>query len=184
MLSLADLNLRQLKEVDLEMVLTWRNSEHVRRYSLKNHTISCKEHHEWYNSICGNPTCEWLIVELKNEPVGVISIVDINRNDSTCTWGMYIGDVAGNLGIGVLMEILAIDRVFDFHGIRKLWGQALKSNRILVTHKRFGFTEEGVLRSHVYRNGQYEDVVLIALFKEQWSTNRKEIFAKFNLADE
>ncbi len=183
MLPLADLKLRPIKENDLAMVLDWRNSEHVRRNSLTNHIIKLKEHQEWFGNLHKNSTCEWLIAEFKSEPIGVISITDINSQNSTCTWGMYIGDNIGNLGMGVLMEIRAIDRIFNHHGIRKLWGQALESNRILVTHKRFGFVEEGVLRSHVFRNGNYEDIILVALFSEQWPDKRKEIFKTFNLVD-
>ncbi len=184
MLPLADLKLRPMKEEDLEMVLGWRNAEHVRRYSLTNHLINLKDHQEWYQNVYKNPTCEWLIAESKNEPIGVISITDINNQNGTCTWGMYIGEKVGNLGMGVLLEIRAIDRVFNHHGIMKLWGQALESNRILMMHKRFGFVEEGLLRSHIFRNGKYENIILIALFADQWPENRKKIFNIFNLEDE
>ena len=153
MLPLIDLKLRPMDDDDLVMVLNWRNSDHVRRYSLTNHIIKLKDHQEWYRNLYKDPTCEWLIAELKNEPIGVVSITDINSQNATCTWGMYIGENIGNLGIGVLMEIRAIDRIFNHHDIRKLWGQALESNRIILTHKRFGFVEEGILRNHVFRNG-------------------------------
>ncbi|MFK5893422.1 MAG: UDP-4-amino-4,6-dideoxy-N-acetyl-beta-L-altrosamine N-acetyltransferase [Pseudomonadota bacterium] len=183
MLPLYDLTLRPMEEKDLVMVLNWRNSEHVRRYSLTDHIIKLDDHQKWYRNLDKDPTCEWLIAELKNEPIGVVSITDINSQDGTCTWGMYIGENVGNLGVGVLLEIRAIDRIFNHHGVRKLWGQALKSNRILMTHKRFGFVEEGILRNHVFRNGNYEDIILVALFAEQWPEKRKEIFNTFNLVD-
>ena len=104
------------------------------------------------------------IVEYKSTPVGVISITEIKEKDGTCSWGMYIDEKFSNLGIGILMEIHAIDRMINHHRIRKICGQALESNRILLTHKRFGFEEEGILKEHVIRNGKPEDVILIALF--------------------
>lgn len=183
MLPLFDLTLRPIEEKDLVMVLNWRNSEHVRHYSLTDHIINLDDHQKWYRNQNKDPSCEWSIAELKNKPIGVVSITDINSQDGTCTWGMYIGENMGNLGIGVLMEIRAIDRIFNHHGIRKLWGQALKSNRILMMHKRFGFVEEGILRNHVFRNGNYEDIVFVALFAKQWPDKRKEIIKTFDLVD-
>lgn len=172
-----------MKEEDLVMVLNWRNSENVRRYSLTDHIIQLEDHQEWFRRMCANPTCEWLIAEFKKKPIGVVSITEIKSQDGTCTWGMYIGENVRNLGIGVLMEIRAIDRIFGHYGIRKIWGQALESNRIIFTHRKFGFVEEGVFRSHVFRNGKYENIILIALFSDQWPEKRKEIFSEFNLAD-
>lgn len=183
MLPLIDLKLRPMEVDDLVMVLNWRNSDHVRRYSITDHVIQLEDHEKWYQNTHNDPKCEWLIAELSKKPIGVVSITDISSLNGTCTWGMYIGENAGNLGIGVLMEIRAIDRIFNHHGIRKLWGQALASNRILATHKKFGFVEEGVLKKHVYRNDNFEDIILVALFSDKWPEKRKEIFKLFNLVD-
>lgn len=184
MLSLNDLKLRKMTESDLEMVLNWRNSEHVRRYSLTDHIIKLEEHKKWYESIRNSHKCEWLIAELKNNPIGVVSITDINQQDSTCSWGLYVGELNQNLGMGILMEIRAIDYIFGHYGIRKIWGQVLESNRIILIHKKFGYVVEGVLRNHVLRKGKYEDILYIALFAQQWPAKRKELFAEYNLVDE
>ena len=168
---------------DLAMVLKWRNSEHVRRQSLTDHIIKLNDHQEWFRDLDKDPACEWLIAEFKDKPIGVVSITDINSQNSTCTWGMYTGENIGKLGIGVLMEIRAIDRIFNYHRIRRLWGQVLKSNRILLTHKKFGFVEEGILKHHIFKNGNYEDVVLVALFPEKWVNAREKIFETYNLFD-
>ncbi len=184
MLSLKELNLRQITVRDLDIVLKWRNSESVRRYMLTDHIITLKEHREWYQRICTDTRCEWLIAEFHSSPIGVVSITDIKEMDGTCTWGMYIGENMRNSGIGVLMEIRAIDRMMEYHKIRKIWGETLESNnRLILMHKRFGFKEEGVLKNHVCRGGKYEDVIRIALFAHNWEAIRSEIVMTFGLED-
>jgi len=172
-----------MNDVDLEMILNWRNSEHVRKYSLTDHIIKLEDHKKWFQGTHNNPTCEWLVAEYKNKPVGVVSITEIKEQDGTCTWGMYVDEEYSNFGIGVLMEIHAIDRMINHHGIRKIWGQALESNRIILTHKRFGFEEEGVLKEHVFRNGGYESIILIGLFSKKWIDKRKQMVEMLNLED-
>tara|TARA_Y100000031_G_scaffold57569_1_gene65292 strand:+ start:140 stop:700 length:561 start_codon:yes stop_codon:yes gene_type:complete len=184
MLSLKELNLRQITVRDLDLMLKWRNSESVRHYMLDDHIITLKEHREWYQRICKDPACEWLIAIFHSSPIGVVSITDIKKMDGTCTWGMYIGENMRNSGIGILMEIRAIDHMVEYHKIRKIWGETLESNkRLILMHKRFGFKEEGVLKKHVSRGGKYEDVIRTAMFTHNWEAIRGEIVRTFRLDD-
>jgi len=176
MVSLNQLKFRPITEYDLNMVLRWRNSESVRRFMLNDHIITQKEHADWYQSISNDSSCEWHIAEFRDKPIGVISITDIISKDGTCTWGMYIDENMHNLGVGVLMEISAIDRMVNYHKIRKISGKMWASNRrIMLMHKRFGFEIEGVLEKHILRDDKYEDVVIIALFTDKWQEIRKNL---------
>ena len=58
MLSLKELNLRQITVKDLEIMLKWRNSESIRRYMLTDHVITLKEHRAWYQRMCKDVCCE------------------------------------------------------------------------------------------------------------------------------
>ncbi len=182
MLSLNHLKLRPITEDDLDMVLRWRNSEAVRRFMLNDHIITQKEHADWYQSISNDPSCEWHIAEFRGKPIGVISITDIRHKDGTCSWGMYIDENMHNFGIGVLMEISAIDRMVNYHKIRKIWGEILASNRrLILMHKRFGFKEEGVFKKHIRRAEKIEDLVIIALFTDKWPEIRKNLVSALKL---
>jgi len=184
MLSLIHLKLRPITEDDLNIVLRWRNSEVVRRFMLKDHIITQEEHKKYYHRILKDQSCEWLVAEFRGRPMGVVCIKEINRKDGTCTWGMHIGEDMRNSGIGVLMEIHAIDRMVEHHAIRKIWGETLESNRrIILMHKKFGFKEEGVLRKHVRRGEKYEDVIATALFTYKWPEIRKNLVNSFKLRD-
>jgi len=182
MLSLRKFKLRPIERSDLGMVLNWRNSDDIRRFMLSDKIISKDEHENWFDKSIDDDSCEYLIALYDEKPVGFVSIVDINIVDKTCTWGMYISEKNAKFGLGVLMEISAIDRMFNFHKIRKIWGKLLSSNRIRVLHKRAGFTEEGALKKHIFRNGVYEDLILIAIFSHEWKDNRKSMVEDLNLS--
>ena len=46
---------------------------------------------------------------------------------------------------------------------------------VIKLHTRFGFLEEGVFRRHVLKNAMYEDVVALAIFKEEWTLIREKM---------
>jgi UDP-4-amino-4,6-dideoxy-N-acetyl-beta-L-altrosamine N-acetyltransferase len=182
MLSLNDLKLRPMIEEDLDMVLTWRNSDVVRQNMLSDVLIEPEEHLKWFQNN-NDESAELFIAEYDESPIGIVSITEINKKNKTCTWGMYIGEDLRNQGLGFLMNLVAIDRIVNHHRIRKIWGHALRSNRVIKMHEKFGFIKEGVLASHVKRNGSYEDIVLLALFTDQWQKIRNNLINKFNIKD-
>jgi len=67
--------------------------------------------------------------------------------------------------------------------VRKIWGKVLSSNRILYLHKRVGFSEEGVLKKHIYRDRDFEDVILVSLFSHEWESKRANIMKYLNLTN-
>ena len=165
-----------MREKDLKVVLRWRNAEQVRRNMLDDHIISHEEHTSWFDRAKSDNSCEWLVGEYMGRPIGVVGITHIDWQNGTCTFSLYLSDEVGIPGMGAMLEMRAIDRMFEAHGVRKIWGEALKSNSgILALHRKFGFSEEGILRKHVARAGGFEDIVRVALFSERWA----EIRVKF-----
>jgi UDP-4-amino-4,6-dideoxy-N-acetyl-beta-L-altrosamine N-acetyltransferase len=182
--SLSNIKLRPLERSDLTTVLGWRNSENIRRFMLCDRPITMHEHTQWFEKTSNEESSENLIAEYNNTAVGFVSITDIKPVDGTCTWGMYIGESHGNLGVGVLLEICAIDRMFNFHNVRKIWGQVLASNRIKFLHYKLGFHDEGVLKRHIYRNNSYEDLIILSLFSSQWVSRRSEVLESLGISDD
>jgi UDP-4-amino-4,6-dideoxy-N-acetyl-beta-L-altrosamine N-acetyltransferase len=178
MLVEAELALRPMDENDLEDVLRWRNSSNVRENSLDDHVITWNEHKEWFIASNADSTCEWLIAEYCSFPAGVVGISQIDFNNSVCTWSMYLSSDRTIPGLGAFMELRAIDRIFGVHGIRKIWGETLASNSSMVSlHRKFGFFEEGVRRKQIQRGNTFEDVIITAMFAEDWPANRKRVIA-------
>jgi len=45
-------------------------------------------------------------------------------------------------------------------------------------HKSLGFREEGLYRQHRKKNGQFEDVVALAILKSEWDEKKPQIEKK------
>ncbi len=165
--------LREMAEDDLEMVLAWRNLEMVRANMYTDHVISLEEHRKWFAHAKQDPKTVYLICERHGIPIGVVNFVEIDRKNNKAYWGFYLGDEEGPRGRGSAMEFLALEYAFDVLNLHKLCAEVFSFNQpVIRLHSKFGFKAEGCFRRHILKNGQYEDIVPIALFREEWKENR------------
>lgn len=165
----SDCNLRPLMESDLEQILIWRNSEIVRLNMYNDHIIPEREHREWFEKSKSGQNSKHLVFEYKGNPVGVINITQIDLKNNKCYWGFYLGDPQSSRGYGFPLGFLGLEYIFKTLAIRKVCGEAFAFNEASIKfHKKLGFTEEGLLKAHILKNGKYEDVICFALFKNKW----------------
>lgn len=168
--GLEDCRLRPMEEADLEKVLEWRNSDRIRAVMFTDQRIAMEDHRAWYEGIKRDKNCFCLIFEIHGRPAGVVRVVGVDRCNGRCSWGFYLGDDGAPRGSGTAMGFLALEFIFEELGLRKLCGEVLASNTQSVRfHKKLGFHEEGRFLKHVLKNGRYEDVVAMALFKDDWN---------------
>jgi len=48
--------------------------------------------------------------------------------------------------------------------------------KVIKLHKKFQFKEEGIFKTHIYKNEQYQDVICLALFREDWLEHKNNLF--------
>jgi len=71
--------------------------------------------------------------------------------------------------IAVEATRLVLAYVFETLNLNRLWLHGLAADQ--AVRKRFaklGFTEEGVLRQEAWCDGRYQDVVVMAMLREEW----------------
>ena len=168
--------LRPVVEEDLELVLSWRNSDRIRRNMYGDHIICMDEHRIWFKHLEQNPAAEYLFFEFQRKPIGMVYFTDIDSKNNKCFWGFYLGEENLPRGTGTVMGVLGIEYAFETLNIRKLCGEAFQFNTAsLKFFRRLGFSEEGHFARHVLKDGKYEDVISFALFRECWQDIRVKL---------
>lgn len=169
MADINDYKLENLGQEHKSLVLEWRNAGHIRPFMNHAEPIPLDEHYRWLNSAEKDASKLVKLCFYQEQPIGLVQFSQINFTNQTCEWGFYIGDQACPRGSGKIMGILALDLIFKERQMRKVGAQILDFNqKSLSYHRRLGFVEEGRLCKQILRNQQYTDVVLMAIFREQW----------------
>lgn len=169
MFNHEECRLRPVEMEDLEKVLEWRNSDRIRSNMYTDHVISLEEHRAWFQRYKKDLTAEYMIFEIKANPLGLVYFTDIDVMNNICHWGFYLGEIHTPRGSGMAMGVLGLEHAFTRLNVRKICGEAFSFNEASIRfHKKLGFVEEGRFSKHVLKNGVYEDVVSFALFYEDW----------------
>lgn len=177
---LDDYALIDFNEKHKELVYHWRNSDHVRKYMFNDYLFTLDDHNLWFDVVQNSNDIIVKILLYTEQPIGFVNFTNIDKANNKCFWGFYIGEQRAPKGSGQIMAFLSLNYIFKELCLRKLCSEILDFNiRGIHYHKKLGFVEEGRLKEHISRNDGYVDVILMALFKENWLSRSGELLQEW-----
>ena len=106
--------------------------------------------------------------------IGGIGLHHKNRRESSSEFGIgiyhpeYVGKGYGREAIRLLLDWAFYDQNW-----RRIWLEALAVNeRAVRAYRGLGFVEEGRLRAHAFFRGEYVDVFVMGMLREEWDAGR------------
>lgn len=162
-----DVQVRGMREDDLESVLRWRNHPDIRGRMYNSHEISSAEHREWYVRAMRDRCRHLLIVEQSGMPLGFVQFTE-SESDGVADWGFYaVPDAPA--GSGTKLGTAALDHAFRQLKFRKIRGEAIVSNEpSKALHRKLGFAEEGITQKQSSDGAASHDVLCFGLEATDW----------------
>ena len=170
--------LRDIKNEELELMLSWRNAPSVRANMYTQHEIKLSEHLAWWSSIKKRTDQKYFMFEVEGKPCGVVAFNKIDLVNKNSLWAFYASPDAVR-GTGSRMELLALDYAFFEMNLHKLNCEVLAFNTpVIKLHQKFGFKVEGVLRDQHKFESEYSDVYQLGILANEWSQVRANMLEK------
>lgn len=178
----CDYTLRPAEECDLDQLLYWRNSPHVRENMYTDHLITMDEHRRWFANLQHEHHSKTLVFEIKQKPIGIVNIrYHESKSVSTCNWGFYIGEHESPPGVSTIMGYLGLEYIFKNSDTEEVIGEVLAFNyKSIAYHKRLGFSIIKVLKQHILKKGRYEDIVVLRIDRNTWAHTRYDLMTKYS----
>ena len=171
--------LRAVEERDLELLLSWRNSERIRANMYTSHLISPAEHRAWFERLSREPDAFAFLFEADRRPLGVVNLNHLDWRNRRCHWGFYLGETDAPPGSGTRMAYLALLHIFEELKLQKVIGEAFPFNSASIAyHRKLGFSQEGHFVEHVLKDGSYLDILSFALLSHDWPRVKAELEKK------
>lgn len=171
------IKLRNIANEDLEKIREWRMKPSVTKYMNTDPVLTLEGQKKWFKKIQSDPTCKYWIIDVDNVGIGLLGVIDIDEVNRRCSWVWYIGedDYRGK-GIAKKIQLNLYDYVFYELGMNRLYSHILKFNEheINNVHIKCGYEIEGTLKEHVYKNGEYLDVVVMGITVSRWESIKRE----------
>jgi len=162
-------NFITLTEEEQELVRNWRNDENVRKWMYSDAIISSKEHVSFITHLQDDTkNCYWLVNTKKGEQIGVIDLNKINFKNKNAYLGIYANPDCKLKGKGSLLIEHVIKLAFEICEFHTLKLEVIDTNKKAISfYKKSGFIEEGRLKEFVFKNGNWNDVIVMGIIKRE-----------------
>lgn len=168
------IGLRDIRSGDREVLFHWRNLPEVAQYMYTDHEITLEEHTRWFASISNDSHRKYWIITLDAIDVGLVNIYNLDWHNRRSYWAFYLASpMVRGRGVGSFVEYSILQYVFGELQLNKLCCEVLGFNEAVVNmHKNFGFIQEGLYRQHIFKDGNFIDVVALGILKDEWEIKR------------
>ena len=177
------IRLRAAEREDITAFLRWVNDVDVTENLFLVSPMSRFEEEQWYDAMMKKPTSEHvLVIEIKDQspnddyrPIGTCQFHNLDWRNRSAEIGIMIGEKTfWNRGYGTETMRLLLKHGFDTLNFHRIWLQVYdKNKRGIRAYEKAGFRQEGKYRQAHYQNGQYFDVHLMSVLKDEWEQEKK-----------
>lgn len=169
MIENGNCKIRLLEKSDLPFVTEVRTSSHVQDNVGQVVFINEDTQLKWFESLLVDKSRLYAIFEISKIPVGYVRITDIDHiNKSMCIGGDIARRYCGQ-GHGKAMYDLIFKLGFRVWNMNRLWLLVLDGNkRARELYKKIGLQEEGVQRQAVYKDGMYQDYIMMSILQKEY----------------
>lgn len=170
---------RAFEEEDAALIYQWMNDDELKKLNIGLNRRMCKDeaidwvkarmrHHDYhvYWAVCAKDT---------GKMIGYACLTDIHYvNSSANLSGILIGDKNYQDGVAWIETYLFIYKyVFERLNLNRIYGRAIVDHKMTIAMRSAMFsTTEGVMRQAVFKNGQYYDVSIASLLRDEYFTHK------------
>jgi UDP-4-amino-4,6-dideoxy-N-acetyl-beta-L-altrosamine N-acetyltransferase len=176
-LDQLNVKLRKIQEADLELIMDWRMRPEITKYMNTDPTLTLEGQKKWLERINHNHLDYYWMIEVDGVPAGIASLVEHDEHAKKIHTGVYIAEKKKrSIKLTVELQWNLYEYAFDVLGLNKVCEEVFSLNKaVLRILDMCGSKREGELRQHVYKNGEYYDVSVRGILRNEWEELKQKI---------
>lgn len=168
------LKLRPLEREDLRFVHELDNNESVMHYWFEEPYEAFVELCDLYDKHIHDQSERRFVVEREHVRVGLVELVEINHIHRRAEFQIIVAPEHQGKGYASIASAMAMDYAFTVLNLYKLSLIVdCENEKAIKVYKKLGYREEGVLRHEFFVNGEYRDVIRMAIFQPDYLAARR-----------
>lgn len=167
--------LRALELDDYKISIIWRkNKELWSKLAGTHYFVSEAYEKKWIEEKVLTPKSNEIVLAVcsqeNNRYIGNVYLTDIDWINKNAHIHIMLGDDSfWGKGIGTESIMTIVKYAFKEKNLHRIYGRILSDNIASIKmFKKCNFTQEGVLRQNAYKNGVYNDMVIMSILKEEF----------------
>lgn len=165
--------LREICSEDISIINSWRNNKELvdklgATYRYVNEDIDDLWYQNYLKNRNNNIRCA--ILNEEDNIIGVIYLLDIDYLNRNGVLHIMIGNqVSRNNGAGTFAVKEILNHAFNNYNLNRVELEVLSTNEFAQNfYKKLGFVSEGIKRKCIYKNGNYIDMIIMSILKDEW----------------
>lgn len=163
----AGIYLRLMTCEDTDLIVSWRNSDAVRKNFIYQELFTREGHENWIRTqVETGRVVQTIICDMNTDkPLGSVYIRDIDECHRKAEYGIFIGEAdARGRGVGTAAAKLMLRYCFEEVGLHRVYLRVFAENaQAIGSYEKAGFVKEGLLKDDVCIDGVYRDIVWMAV---------------------
>lgn len=133
---------------------------------------SLAEMERWHAGSQGGATHRWIVEDADGDVIGVTGLWDVDYQSRHALTALKLGGTNPLRGRGFGTDAIKLVMAFAFYdvGLQRLYSSILETNQASMRAyvDKCGWQREGIARRHVWRHGEYVDLVHVGALKEDF----------------
>ena len=174
----SKIGIRELRDSDSAHFMRWINDRDLVRFNSSYAPVSEGQHRDWFAAVARRKDMRIFTIALEQDgaslPIGSCSLRNIDMLTRSAELQIRIGE-ANHRGRGLGRRVvgLLLDHGFGDMNLNRIHLEVLVSNiRAIRVYRDCGFLEEGTRRQAAFRDGAYQDILLMAILKSEHEARR------------
>ena len=155
--------LRTIKENELEQMLKWRNNPKIWRWCRQSDLIPYADHIRWHKT----NTEKMYGIHDGLKFLGVAGLTSVDEVARRAEFSCYIGPGYHRQGYCRRALKTLFKHGFENLNLNLIWGETISGNPALELFKSLGMQVEGVRRDFYYKAGSYQNCTLISIKRSE-----------------
>lgn len=165
--------LRAVEETDAPDYVRWLNDPEVNRYlEMGRFPLNLLREQEYVRKLYTDQKNLSLAIVLKDGDwhIGSVGLHGLHQVHRSASFGIVIGEKdCWGKGYGTEATRLIVRHGFQTLNLNRVYLRVIAFNiRGIRSYEKVGFVREGILRQDHYSEGEYHDVIVMGILREEW----------------
>lgn len=171
----ARVYLRAQERSDIPLFVRWLNDSETSSYLSMRAPMSEPMEEAWFNRMVeqqGKDAYHFTMCRIEDDrPIGTIGLFQVDTVNGNAGIGISIGEKSlWSQGLGTDAMNALVDFGFGQLRLERMWLEVYDFNtRGRRSYDKSGFVLEGTERHAIFKRGQYHDVQLMSILRDEWA---------------
>lgn len=165
-----EVELKTIEEEDIEWMRDNIKDPEIRAYTTGRYPVNLEQETKFFEKQVseGRDQIHVLITQ-DGDRKGMVSFIDIQRDSGNAEIGLWISADEQGKGFGTEASRLMTDHGFRELRLHRIYARVFEHNPASAKiWQKLGYLEEGVMREHEFIDGDYRDLHIYGILREEW----------------